>query len=65
MRLVHDQERGAALPVELEPVNQQAIGASLGDDAIIQGRNALMLGLLAVFVPLWAREQGRIAKVVE
>ena len=40
--------RTAALPVELEPINQQAIGASLGEDAIKQGLNAMSIGLIAV-----------------
>jgi preprotein translocase subunit SecD len=42
--------RTAALPVELEVVNQQSIGASLGEDTIIQGIYALSWGLLAVLV---------------
>lgn len=42
--------RTAALPVELEVVNQQAIGASLGEDTIRQGLNALLGGIAAVFV---------------
>jgi preprotein translocase subunit SecD len=42
--------RTAALPVELEPVNQQAIGASLGEDSIKQGMNAMMIGLSAVMI---------------
>ncbi len=42
--------RTAALPVELEPINQQAIGASLGEDTIKQGLNAMTIGLLAVMV---------------
>ncbi|HCM27236.1 MAG: protein-export membrane protein SecD [Treponema sp. GWB1_62_6] len=42
--------RTAALPVELEPVNQQAIGASLGEDTIKQGFNALLGGIAAVMV---------------
>lgn len=42
--------RTAALPVELEPVNQQAIGASLGEDTIRQGLNAITIGLAAVIV---------------
>ncbi|PKL07566.1 MAG: protein translocase subunit SecD [Spirochaetae bacterium HGW-Spirochaetae-7] len=42
--------RSAALPVELIVESQQAIGASLGEDSIIQGRNAVLLGLAAVFV---------------
>jgi len=42
--------RTAALPVELEPVNQQAIGASLGEDTIRQGLNALLGGIAAVML---------------
>jgi preprotein translocase subunit SecD len=42
--------RTAALPVELEPVHQQAIGASLGEDTIRQGMNALLGGIAAVLV---------------
>ncbi|MBN2874382.1 MAG: protein translocase subunit SecD, partial [Spirochaetales bacterium] len=42
--------RSAALPVELIVESQQAIGASLGEDAILQGRNAVLIGLVAVFV---------------
>ena len=42
--------RTAALPVELEPVNQQAIGASLGEDTIRQGINAMSIGMLAVMI---------------
>jgi preprotein translocase subunit SecD len=42
--------RTAALPVELSVVNQQAIGASLGGDAIQQGKMAIIIGLLGVFL---------------
>lgn len=42
--------RTAALPVELEVVNQQAIGASQGEDAINQGLKALLGGIAAVMV---------------
>ena len=42
--------RSAALPVELVVETQQAIGASLGDDSILEGRNAVVIGLLAVFI---------------
>ncbi|QQO11212.1 protein translocase subunit SecD [Breznakiella homolactica] len=42
--------RTAALPVELEVVNQQAIGASMGEDTIRQGLYALLGGLFAVMV---------------
>lgn len=40
--------RSAALPVELTVESQQAIGASLGEDAIAEGRQAVLIGLLAV-----------------
>jgi preprotein translocase subunit SecD len=42
--------RTAALPLSLTVANQQAIGASLGEDAIRQGQQAILVGLLAVFV---------------
>jgi preprotein translocase subunit SecD len=42
--------RTAALPVELTVVSQQAIGASLGEDAIGQGEMAIIVGLLGVFL---------------
>jgi preprotein translocase subunit SecD len=42
--------RTAALPVELEVVNQQSIGASMGEDTIRQGLYALLGGLAAVLV---------------
>jgi preprotein translocase subunit SecD len=42
--------RTAALPVELEVVNQQSIGASMGEDTIMQGLYALLGGLAAVLV---------------
>ena len=37
------------MPVELTVESQQAIGASLGEDSIKQGTNAIIVGLLAVF----------------
>jgi preprotein translocase subunit SecD len=40
--------RSAALPVELTVESQQAIGASLGEDAIAEGRMAIIIGLIAV-----------------
>jgi preprotein translocase subunit SecD len=40
--------RTAALPVELEVINQQSIGASMGEDTIRQGLYALLGGLAAV-----------------
>ncbi|MDR2601563.1 MAG: protein translocase subunit SecD [Spirochaetaceae bacterium] len=42
--------RSAALPVELEIVNQQSIGPSLGADTIKQGLWALCGGLIFVFI---------------
>ena len=42
--------RTAALPVELEVVNQQSIGASMGEDTIRQGLFALLWGMAAVLV---------------
>ena len=42
--------RTAALPVSLEVSNQQAVGASLGEDSIRQGVRAMGLGLLLVII---------------
>ena len=42
--------RTGALPVPLEIISQQQIGASLGQDAIAQGLKASVLGLTLVFV---------------
>jgi preprotein translocase subunit SecD len=42
--------RTAALPVELEVITQQAIGASMGEDTIRQGLYALIGGLATVMV---------------
>ncbi|MDR2792186.1 MAG: protein translocase subunit SecD [Treponema sp.] len=42
--------RTAALPVQLEVINQQSIGASMGEDTIRQGLYALIGGLAAVMV---------------
>jgi len=50
--------RTAALPLSLTVANQQAIGASLGEDAIIQGQRAILVGLLAVFVFMFAYYKG-------
>ena len=50
--------RSAALPVSLSVENQQAIGASLGEDAIAQGKNAILVGLLAVFIFMFAYYRG-------
>ncbi len=50
--------RTAALPISLSVTNQQAIGASLGEDAIAQGEKAIIVGLLAVFVFMFAYYRG-------
>jgi preprotein translocase subunit SecD len=42
--------RTAALPVELEVLSQQSIGASMGEDTIKQGLNALLGGIALVLV---------------
>ena len=42
--------RTAALPVELEVVNQQSIGATMGEDTIRRGFQALTWGIVLVLV---------------
>jgi preprotein translocase subunit SecD len=42
--------RTASLPVELEVINQQSIGASMGADTIQQGLYALLGGIALVFL---------------
>jgi preprotein translocase subunit SecD len=42
--------RTAALPVELEVVNLQSIGASMGEDTIYRGLFALLGGIVLVFI---------------
>ncbi len=42
--------RTAALPVELDITNENAVGASLGSDAISAGLKAILFGFVAVFV---------------
>jgi len=42
--------RTAALPVELDVINQQSIGATLGEDTIRRGLNALIGGIILVLV---------------
>jgi preprotein translocase subunit SecD len=42
--------RTAALPVELEVVSQQSIGASMGEDTIRQGLYALIGGIVVVMI---------------
>jgi preprotein translocase subunit SecD len=50
--------RTAALPISLSVSNQQAIGASLGEDAIGQGKMAIIVGLMAVFIFMFAYYKG-------
>jgi preprotein translocase subunit SecD len=52
-----------ALPVPLEIISQEAVGASLGEDTIREGLNAIVLGLLLVilFMFLYYRGAGLIA----
>jgi preprotein translocase subunit SecD len=59
--------RTAALPVELEVVNQQSIGASMGEDTIRQGMYALLGGIVAVFIFMLAyyKSAGIIAVVAQ
>jgi preprotein translocase subunit SecD len=59
--------RTGSLPVPLEIISQQAIGASLGEDAIRQGINAsvLGLGLVFLFMLLFYRRAGLNAIVAQ
>jgi preprotein translocase subunit SecD len=59
--------RTAALPVTLEVVNQQAIGASMGEDTIRQGLYALIGGLAAVmiFMLFWYKGAGINAVIAQ
>ncbi len=53
----------AALPISLDVANQQAIGASLGEDSVRQGINAIAVGfaLVILFMILYYRRAGLIA----
>ena len=59
--------RTGSLPVPLEIISQQAIGASLGEDAIRQGVNAsvLGLGLVFLFMLLYYRRAGLNAIIAQ
>jgi preprotein translocase subunit SecD len=59
--------RTAALPVELEVVNQQSIGASMGEDTIRQGFYALLGGVIAVlvFMVFYYKVSGIIAVIAQ
>jgi len=57
--------RTAALPVDLDIVNQQAVGASLGADAIQTGLRASLVGVLlvVVFMLVYYKGAGLIADI--
>jgi preprotein translocase subunit SecD len=59
--------RTAALPVELRVINQQSIGASMGEDTIRQGLFALAggLGLVLVFMLIFYKGAGINAIVAQ
>lgn len=46
--------RTAALPIELTVSSQQAVGATLGEDAVSAGLKAIALGLLLVVIVMFA-----------
>jgi len=61
--------RTAALPISLSVVSQQAIGASMGEDSIAQGRTAIIVGILSIFIFMfayykWAGLNATIAQVI-
>lgn len=53
----------AALPIALDVASQQAVGASLGEDSVRQGLNAIAVGFLLViiFMVFYYRRAGLIA----
>lgn len=55
--------RTAALPIALDIVNQQAVGASLGEDSVRQGLQAIALGfaLVIIFMGIYYRRSGIVA----
>ncbi len=57
--------RTAAMPVDLKINNQQAIGASLGEDSINRGLKAMTLGfiLVIIFMLLYYKAAGFIADI--
>ena len=50
--------RTAAMPVDLNVVNQQAVGASLGEDSIRIGLRAIALGFVLVIIFMLAYYKG-------
>jgi preprotein translocase subunit SecD len=57
--------RTAAMPVDLRILNQQAVGASLGEDSVQQGVRAIALGfaLVIVFMLIWYQGAGIISDI--
>ncbi len=57
--------RTAAMPVELTIVNQQAVGASLGEDSIAEGIKAITYGflLVIVFMLIYYKGAGLVADI--
>ncbi|MEA1911270.1 MAG: protein translocase subunit SecD, partial [Spirochaetota bacterium] len=57
--------RTAAMPVDLNINNQQAVGASLGEDSVIQGLKAISLGfaLVIIFMLVYYIGSGFIADI--
>jgi len=57
--------RTAALPIELDVVSQQAVGASLGEDSVQQGLWAISVGfgLIILFMLIYYRRAGVIADI--
>jgi preprotein translocase subunit SecD len=55
--------RTAAMPVDLRILNQQAVGASLGEDSVQQGLRAIALGfaLVIVFMLIWYKGAGVVS----
>jgi preprotein translocase subunit SecD len=58
--------RTAALPVDLVVLNQQAIGASLGEQAVDTGLRAIALGfaLVIIFMVIYYKGAGLVADLV-
>ncbi len=58
--------RTAALPIDLVVQNQQVVGASLGEDAIESGLQAIILGfsLVVLFMALYYKGAGLLADLI-
>lgn len=57
--------RTAAMPVDLNVVNQQSVGASLGEDSIQEGLKAITYGflLVIVFMLIYYKGSGLVADI--